>query len=163
MRKGERQRKNYGERERAREIEIKTTETQDARKRKRQRVQCDTCCTHKYSVARGYRTPLITRPDSTTSHVFICQKTKYFLGRRQLQGKRACGVSPVIKLQQAHHSTAFLSLTGWPRSLSFLILVLRKYYFWSNFLDERQKGWSGRAVAGLRGSGRGGARLNFGW
>jgi len=85
LRKGERQRKNY----RAREIEIKTTETQDARKRRRQRVQCDTCCTHKYSVARGYRTPLITCPDSTPSHVFICQKTKYFSGRRQLQGKIA--------------------------------------------------------------------------
>jgi len=76
------------EKETARELEIKTTETQDATKRKRQRVQCDTCCTHKYLVARGYITPLITRPDSTPSHVFICQKTKYFSGRRQLQGKR---------------------------------------------------------------------------
>jgi len=94
-----------------REIEIKTTETQDARKRKRQRVHYDTCCTHKYSVARGYRTPLVTRPDSTPSHVFICQKTKYFSGRRQLQGKGAYGVSPVIELQQAHRSTAFLSLS----------------------------------------------------
>jgi len=45
------------------------------------------------------------------SPVFICQKTKYFSGRRQLQGKRACGVSPVIELQQAHRSTAFLSLS----------------------------------------------------
>jgi len=63
-------------------------------------------------VERGYRTPLITRPDSTPSHVFsIYQKTKYFSGRRQLQGKRACGVSPVIELQQAHGSTAFLSLS----------------------------------------------------
>ena len=53
--------------------------------------------------------------------------------------------------------------TGWPTSLSSLNLVFRKYYFWSKILDERPKGWSGRAVAGLRGSGRGGARLNFGW
>ena len=52
--------------------------------------------------------------------------------------------------------------TGWLRSLSSLNLVFRKYYFWSKILDERPKGWSGRAVAGLRGSGRG-ARLNFGW
>jgi len=107
----EKDRERTTERERAREIAIKTTETQDARKRKRQRVQCDTCCTHKYSVERGYRTPLITRPDSTPSHVFICQKTKYFSGRRQLQGKRACGVSPVIELQQAHRSTAYLLLS----------------------------------------------------
>jgi hypothetical protein len=42
--------------------------------------------------------------------VFICQKTKHFSGRRQLQEKRACGVSPVIELQQAHRSTAFLSI-----------------------------------------------------
>jgi len=43
--------------------------------------------------------------------VFICQKTKFFSGRRQLQEKRASGVSPVIELQQAHRSTAFLSLS----------------------------------------------------
>jgi len=43
--------------------------------------------------------------------VFIYQKTKYFSGSRQLQGKRVCGVSPVIELQQAHHSTAFLSIS----------------------------------------------------
>jgi len=47
--------------------------------------------------------------------------------------------------------------------VSSLILVFGKYYFWSKILDERPKGWSGRAVAGLRGSGRGAARLNFGW
>jgi hypothetical protein len=88
LRKGERQkdRERTTERERAREIEIKMTETEYARKRKGQRVQCDTCCTHKYPVARGYRTPLFTRPDSTPSHVFICwdSEKKYFMCRRQL-------------------------------------------------------------------------------
>jgi len=33
----------------------------------------------------------------------------------------------------------------------------------SKIQDERQKGWSGRPVASFRGSGRGGARVNFGW
>jgi len=44
--------------------------------------------------------------------VFIFQKTKHFSGRRQLLGKRACGLSPVIELQQANRSTAFLSLSN---------------------------------------------------
>ena len=74
LRKGER----TTETERTREIEIKTTETQDARKRKRQRVQCDTCCTHKYSVYRGYRTPLISRPDSTPSQCLSVRKPNTF-------------------------------------------------------------------------------------
>ena len=29
---------------------------------------------------------LLTRPDSTSSHVFVCRETKYFLGRRQCRG-----------------------------------------------------------------------------
>jgi len=106
----EEDRERTTERGRARELEIKRSETHDARKRKRQRVQCDTC-THKCSVASGYCTPLITRPDSTPSHVFICQKTEYFSSRRQLQGKIVSGVSPVVELRQAHHSTACLSLS----------------------------------------------------
>jgi len=86
LRKGERQkdRERTTERERAREIEIKMTETEYARKRKGQRVQCDTGCTHNYPVERDCRTSLLSFPDSTPSHVFICRETKYFLGSRQL-------------------------------------------------------------------------------
>jgi len=82
LRRGEKQkdRERTMERERARKSEIKTTE--HARNRKGQGVRCDTDCTHKYPVARGYHTPLLTRPDSTSSLVFICRETKYFLGRR---------------------------------------------------------------------------------
>jgi len=86
LRKGasERQkdRERTTERERARKFEIKTTEY--ARKRKGQRVQCDTGCTHNYPVERDCRTSLLSFPDSTPSHVFICRETKYFLGSRQL-------------------------------------------------------------------------------
>ena len=35
----------------------------------------------------------------------------HFSGRRQLQGKGACGVSPVTELQKPHHSIAFLSIS----------------------------------------------------
>ena len=84
MRRGEKQkdRERTMERERARKSEIKTTD--HARNKEGQRVQCDTDYTHKYPVARAYHMPLLTRPDSTSSLVFICREMKYFLGRRHM-------------------------------------------------------------------------------
>ena len=59
------------------------------------------------------------------------------------------------------------SMFGWTRRSSRISAKL--LCPWSTLKlkkDERQKlekGWSGQPVAGFRGSGRGGARLNFSW
>jgi len=79
------------ERERARDIEIETTKTEYVIKRKGQRVQCDTCCTHKYPVAHAYCTLLLTHPHSTPLHVFICAKQHTFW-----VGDRCRGNVPVV-------------------------------------------------------------------
>jgi len=66
-------------------------------------------CTHKYPVVRSYRTPLLTCPHSTSSHVFVCRETKYFLGRHSVGETCLWCLTLVSEPQQAHCSTAFLS------------------------------------------------------
>jgi len=50
-------------------------------------------------------------PDSTSSNMFVCRETQYFLDRRQCRGKVPVVLTLVSELQHAHCSTPFLSIS----------------------------------------------------